>query len=195
LNKLGLPVVCVDARHATQRRRGHCTHHAVWIVQGSPRQRSRQPCDQSPACQPSSSRQDQAAGCAKPTLPWLESLLSLCTGCGSKAANSSGPQRTLLISLHSRTTEFPPTSGSQRPSPALGTLAVSDIEAMGVDNGNFCAAGSGNFSAKQGRPPVPVRASMGMQWRLIDVSSSRCSAARPPGQSRRSRNVLGALAG
>jgi len=54
------------------------------------------------------------------------------------------------------------------PSPALGTLAVSDIEAMGVDNRNFCPADSGNFSAKQGRPP---------------------------GQSRRSRNALGALAG
>jgi|SRR5215470_3788983 len=71
------------------------------------------------SCRPTSSaRQDQAAGCAKPTLPWLESLLSLCTECGSKAANSSGPQRRPLISLHSRTTEFPPTSV-----PA-GTLAV-----------------------------------------------------------------------
>ena len=37
---------------------------------------------------------------AKPRLPWLESLLSFCTGCGSKAANSSGLQRRLLISLH-----------------------------------------------------------------------------------------------
>jgi len=52
------------------------------------------------------------AGCAKPRLPWLESSLSFCTGCGSKAANSSGHQRRLLISLHSRTTEFPPISGN-----------------------------------------------------------------------------------
>jgi hypothetical protein len=44
-------------------------------------------------------------------------LLSFCTGCGSKAANSRGHQRRLLISLHSRTTEFPPSSGSQRPLP------------------------------------------------------------------------------
>jgi len=44
------------------------------------------------------------AGCAKPRLPWLESLPSFCTGCGSKAANSSGHQRR-PINLHSRTTE------------------------------------------------------------------------------------------
>jgi hypothetical protein len=35
-------------------------HHAVRMVQGSPRQRSRQSCDESPACQPSSACQDQA---------------------------------------------------------------------------------------------------------------------------------------
>ena len=64
------------------------------------------------------------AGCAKPRLPWLESLLSFCTGCGSKAANSSGHQRRLLISLHSRTTEFPPTGGSQRPCRDAGVGAI-----------------------------------------------------------------------
>jgi hypothetical protein len=44
-------------------------------------------------------------------------LPSFCTGCGSKAPNSSGHQRRLLINLHSRTAEFPPTSGNQRPLP------------------------------------------------------------------------------
>jgi transposase len=52
LNKMGLPVICIDVRHAktalrmqinksAQRRRGHRTHHAMWMVQGGPRQRSR----------------------------------------------------------------------------------------------------------------------------------------------------------
>ena len=49
LNKMGLPVICIDARHAKaalkqerpQRRRGHSTHHAMWMVQGGPRQRTR----------------------------------------------------------------------------------------------------------------------------------------------------------
>src|SRR5215813_1319591 len=61
------------------------------------------------------------AGCAKPRLPWLESLLSFCTGCGSKAANSSGHQRRLLISLHSRTTEFRRAAEANVPA---GTLAL-----------------------------------------------------------------------
>ena len=55
------------------------------------------------------------AGCAKPRLRSLESLPSFCTECGSKAPNSNGYQRRPLISLRSRTTEFPPTSGSERP--------------------------------------------------------------------------------
>ena len=55
------------------------------------------------------------AGYAKPRLRSLESLPSFCTECGSKAPNSNGHQRRPLISLHSRTTESPPTSGSQRP--------------------------------------------------------------------------------
>src|SRR5258706_9569984 len=62
--------------------------------------------------------------CAKPRLPWLASSLSFCTGCGSKAANSSGHQRRLLISLHSTTTEFPPSSGSQRPCRDAGVGAI-----------------------------------------------------------------------
>ena len=53
------------------------------------------------------------AGCAKPRLRSLESLPSFCTECGSKAPNSNGHQRRPLISLHSRTTEFPPTSGKR----------------------------------------------------------------------------------
>src|ERR1700692_3865526 len=53
------------------------------------------------------------AGSAKPRLPWLESLPLFCTECGSKAPNSNGHQRRPLISLHSRTTEFPPTSGKR----------------------------------------------------------------------------------
>src|SRR5262249_42841840 len=64
------------------------------------------------------------AGYAKPRLPWLESLLSFCTGCGSKAANSSGDQRRLLISLHSRTAKFPLSSGSQRPCRDAGVGAI-----------------------------------------------------------------------
>jgi hypothetical protein len=53
-------------------------------------------------------------------------LPSFSTACGSKAANSSGHQRRLLISLHSRTTEFPPTSGRQRPcrDAGVGTIAL-----------------------------------------------------------------------
>jgi len=54
------------------------------------------------------------AGCAQPRLPWLESLLSFCTGCGSKVPTSSGHQRRPLINLHSRTTEFPLTNESQK---------------------------------------------------------------------------------
>jgi hypothetical protein len=49
-------------------------------------------------------------------------LLSFCTGCGSKAANSSGHQRRLLISLHSRTKQ-----SSRRAAEAnvpAGTLAL-----------------------------------------------------------------------
>ena len=53
------------------------------------------------------------AGCAKPRLRSLESLPLFCTECGSKAPNSNGHQRRPLISLHSRTTEFPPTSGKR----------------------------------------------------------------------------------
>jgi hypothetical protein len=55
------------------------------------------------------------AGFAKPRLPSLESLPSFSTACGWRAANSNGHQRRQLINLHSRTTEFPPTSGSERP--------------------------------------------------------------------------------
>ena len=44
----------------SKRRRGHRAHYAMWLVQGGPRQRSRQSRDQSPSCQPSSTRQDQA---------------------------------------------------------------------------------------------------------------------------------------
>ena len=62
------------------------------------------------------------ADCAKPRSPWLESLPSFCTGCGSRAPNSNGRQRRLPINLHSRTTDFPPTSaGTNVPA---GTLAL-----------------------------------------------------------------------
>jgi hypothetical protein len=54
----------------------------------------------------------------------LPVMQSTTTGCGSKAANSSGHQRRLLISLHSRTTEFPPSSGSQRPCRDAGVGAI-----------------------------------------------------------------------
>src|SRR5262245_14063898 len=40
------------------------------------------------------------------------------------AANSNGHQRRLLIRLHSRTTEFPPTSGRQRPCRDAGVGAI-----------------------------------------------------------------------
>ena len=71
-----------------------------------------------------------AAGCVKPRLPWLESLPSFCTGCGSKAPNSSGHQRRLPTKLHSRTTEFPPTSGNQRPCRDAGVGAIAPGFAM-----------------------------------------------------------------
>src|SRR5579859_4323824 len=71
LNKLGLPVICIDARHAkavlkmqinkSDRKRccGHRADHAVWMVQGGPRQRPRQPRSQSPSRQSSFTRQNQ----------------------------------------------------------------------------------------------------------------------------------------
>src|SRR5262245_36489511 len=52
------------------------------------------------------------SGLRKAKVAVARSSLSFCTGCGSKAANSSGHQRRLLISLHSRTTEFPPIRGN-----------------------------------------------------------------------------------
>jgi hypothetical protein len=61
-----------------------------------------------------------AAGCVKPRWPLLESLLLFCTGCGSKAANSSGHQRR-PINLHSRTTESRRSAGTNVPA---GTLAL-----------------------------------------------------------------------
>jgi Transposase IS116/IS110/IS902 family len=69
------------------------------------------------------------AGCAKPRLPSPESLPSFCTGCGSMEPNSNG-QRRLLINLHSRTTEFPPTSGNQRPCRDAGVGAIAPGFAM-----------------------------------------------------------------
>src|SRR5205807_8925109 len=70
------------------------------------------------------------AGCAKPRLPSLESLPSFCTGSGSKAPNSRGDQRRLLINLHSRTAEFPPTSGNQCPCRDAGVGAIAPGIAM-----------------------------------------------------------------
>src|SRR5215510_6019451 len=52
------------------------------------------------------------SGLRKAKVAVARSSLSFCTGCGSKAANSSGHQRRLLISLHSRTTEFSPIRGN-----------------------------------------------------------------------------------
>jgi len=70
------------------------------------------------------------AGYAKPRLPWLESLPSFCTGCGLKAPNSTGHQRRLPINLRSRITEFPPTSGNQRPCRDAGVGAIAPGFAM-----------------------------------------------------------------
>jgi hypothetical protein len=70
------------------------------------------------------------AGCAKPRLPSLESLPSFCTGCGLKAPNSTGHQRRLPINLRSRITEFPPTSGNQRPCRDAGVGAIAPGFAM-----------------------------------------------------------------
>src|SRR5260370_13511475 len=70
------------------------------------------------------------AGYAKPRLPWLESLPSFCTGCGSKAPNSTGHQRRLQINVGSSTTEFPPTSGNQRTCRDAGVGAIAPGFAM-----------------------------------------------------------------
>src|SRR6266700_29500 len=70
------------------------------------------------------------AGSAKPRLPSLESLPSFCTECGSTVPNSNGHQRRPLISLHSRTIEFPPTSGSERPCRDAGVGAIAPGFAM-----------------------------------------------------------------
>ena len=70
------------------------------------------------------------SGLRKAKVPSLESLPSFCTGCGSKAPNSSGHQRRLPINLHSRTTEFPPTSGNQRPCRDAGVGAIAPGFAM-----------------------------------------------------------------
>jgi hypothetical protein len=83
-----------------------------------------------PRSRPGASDLRSEAGCAKPRLPSLESLPSFCIGCGSKAPNSNGHQRRLLISLHSRTTEFPPTSGRQRPCRDAGVGAIAPGFAM-----------------------------------------------------------------
>jgi Aminotransferase class-III len=58
LNMMGLPVICIDARHAKAAVKmqinksdrndafGIARNHAMWLVQGGARQRSRQSCDQ-----------------------------------------------------------------------------------------------------------------------------------------------------
>ena len=75
------------------------------------------------ALKPGASGLRSEADCAKPRSPWLESLPSFCTGCGSRAPNSNGRQRRLPINLHSRTTEFPPIRSAGTNVPA-GTLAL-----------------------------------------------------------------------
>src|SRR5262245_24362082 len=54
-------------------------------------------------------------GSAKPRLPWLESLPSSCTECGSTAPSSIGHQRRSPRNPHNRFIEFPPTGGRRRP--------------------------------------------------------------------------------
>ena len=101
LNKMGLPIICIDARRAKAALK----------------------------MQINKSDRNDAVGIARimqcgwykevrvkdldPRLRSLESLPSFCTECGSKAPNSNGHQRRPLISLHSRTTEFPPTRGKR----------------------------------------------------------------------------------
>ena len=72
LRKQGLPLICIDARHAKAALKmqinksdrndavGIARIMQLWMVQGGPRQRFRQPRDQSAPRQPSSARQDQA---------------------------------------------------------------------------------------------------------------------------------------
>ena len=72
LNKMGLPAICIDARHAKAALKlqinksdrndavGIARIMQLWMVQGGPRQRFRQPRDQSAPRQPSSAREDQA---------------------------------------------------------------------------------------------------------------------------------------
>jgi len=72
LKKLGLPVICIDARHAkaalkmqinkkrSQRCRRHLPHHAVRLVQGGSRQGTGPPRDQGSADEQSFARQDEA---------------------------------------------------------------------------------------------------------------------------------------
>src|SRR5262249_8466195 len=70
------------------------------------------------------------SGLRKARLPSPESLPSSCIGCGPKVPNSSGPQRRLPVNLHSRTTEFPPTSGNQCPCRDAGVGAIAPSFAM-----------------------------------------------------------------
>ena len=108
LNKMGLPVICIDARHAKAALK----------------------------MQINKSDRNDAVGIArimqcgwyrrsKPGASGLrsESLPSFCTGCGSRAPNSNGRQRRLPINLHSRTTDFPPIRSAGTNVPA-GTLAL-----------------------------------------------------------------------
>jgi transposase len=72
LNRLGLPVICIDARHAKAVLKmqinksdrndaaGHSPHHADWMVQGGARQGPRQPRGQGATGEPGVAGQDQA---------------------------------------------------------------------------------------------------------------------------------------
>ena len=100
LNKIGLPIICIDARHAKAALKMQINksdrNDAVGIARimqcGWYKEVRVKDLDSHAikALLVSRALLVKKAGCAKPRLPSLESLPSFCTGCGSTARNSNG---------------------------------------------------------------------------------------------------------